>query len=73
MPKLYLNPKAAEEMFTPDTPKRTQIAACMKIVGCFLGVITYLHKASFLHWAAFTDRSRTFAKRTLEHLALRPI
>ena len=23
-------------MFTPDTPKRTQIAACMKIVGCFL-------------------------------------
>ena len=36
MLKLYLNPKAAEEMFTPDTPKRTQIAACMKIVGCFL-------------------------------------
>ena len=47
--------------------------ACPKIVGCLLGVITYLHKASFLHWAAFTDRSRTFAKRTLEHLALRPI
>ena len=47
--------------------------ACPKIVGCLLGVITYLHKASFLHWAAFTERSRTLAKRTLEHLALRPI
>ena len=23
-------------MFTPDTPKRTQVAACMKIVSCFL-------------------------------------
>ena len=23
-------------MFTPDTPKRIQVAACMKILTCFL-------------------------------------
>ena len=28
--------KAAEALFTADTPKRTQIAACIKIVGGFL-------------------------------------